>query len=549
MSLFGAMTSGVSGLAAQSSAMGAIADNITNVNTIGYKGTQVDFQTLVTKQASNTQYAAGGVQARPQGGVDVQGLLQSAAGQTDLAISGDGFFVVNDAAAPTASDQFLFTRAGSFEPDEQGFLRNTAGYYLQAWPTDAQGNVVPPSTSTATLTNQNIISTDFLETVNLNRVSGTAAATTEIATSANLPSTDSPGDSHNIDVQFFDTLGNSNAANFRFTKTAANQWELTAEPPSGTDVVTLSNSGTVYKSTGQLEFLSIPADGETVDIGGTTFTFEATPVAATDIDITSGNLSTVISNLVSAVNTTLGGGGVTAALKSSSSTSMVLNATGGALAVDPTGMNGAARQLNAFSVAQQPTAALLPPAITFDPTGVPSAFGVTDMSITGFANGAGDMDGTDSPVVTLDFGTVGLSDGFSQLGDTFSPGSIEQNGARFGTFSGVSIGDDGLVYALFDNGERRPIYQMPVVTFVNPNELNAATGNAWLATEASGNPTLREASDGPAGSVVQSSLESSTVDIGDEFTRMIIVQRAYSAATRIISTSDEMLEELVRIKR
>ncbi|MCP5365378.1 MAG: flagellar hook-basal body complex protein, partial [Hyphomicrobiales bacterium] len=198
---------------------------------------------------------------------------------------------------------------------------------------------------------------------------------------------------------------------------------------------------------------------------------------------------------------------------------------------------------------QQPAAAALPPAITFDPTGVPSAFGVTDISITGFANGAGDMDGSDSPPITLDFGTIGLSDGFSQLGDTFSPGSIEQNGARFGTFSGVSIGDDGLVYALFDNGERRPIYQMPVVTFVNPNELNAATGNAWLATEASGNPTLRVPSDGPAGSIIQSSLESSTVDIGDEFTRMIIVQRAYSAATRIISTSDEMLEELVRIKR
>ncbi len=78
----------------------AIADNITNVNTVGYKGTNVDFQTLVTKQASSSQYASGGVQSRPRGGVDIQGLLQSSAYTTSLAISGDGFFLVNEASEP-----------------------------------------------------------------------------------------------------------------------------------------------------------------------------------------------------------------------------------------------------------------------------------------------------------------------------------------------------------------------------------------------------------------------------------------------------------------
>ncbi len=114
MTLFGALTSGVSGLTAQSSAIGAISDNITNVNTIGYKGTQVDFQTLVTVQTSGTFYSAGGVQSKPRQDTGVQGLLQSSTSQTDIAISGSGFFVVNESNAPTLSNEFLFTRAGSF---------------------------------------------------------------------------------------------------------------------------------------------------------------------------------------------------------------------------------------------------------------------------------------------------------------------------------------------------------------------------------------------------------------------------------------------------
>ena len=77
MSLFGALFSGVSGLQSQSSAMGAIADNVTNVNTVGYKATLVNFKTLITPQVSLTQYSPGGVQGAPRQGVDIQGLLQA----------------------------------------------------------------------------------------------------------------------------------------------------------------------------------------------------------------------------------------------------------------------------------------------------------------------------------------------------------------------------------------------------------------------------------------------------------------------------------------
>jgi flagellar hook protein FlgE len=121
MSIFGAMFSGVTGLhaqSAQSQALGMIADNISNMNTVGYKGTSARFFSLVTQAASRTTFTPGGVSSSPAQHIDRQGLLQSSASKTDIAVTGRGFFVVNQAAAP-GTGQFLFTRAGSFNPERR----------------------------------------------------------------------------------------------------------------------------------------------------------------------------------------------------------------------------------------------------------------------------------------------------------------------------------------------------------------------------------------------------------------------------------------------
>jgi flagellar hook protein FlgE len=89
---------------------------------------------------------------------------------------------------------------------------------------------------------------------------------------------------------------------------------------------------------------------------------------------------------------------------------------------------------------------------------------------------------------------------------------------------------------------------VPVATFVNPNAMESISGNVYIETDFSGAPTVREAGEGGAGDVTGASLESSTVDLGEEFTNMIVTQRAYSAAAKIITTADEMLDELLRIK-
>jgi flagellar hook protein FlgE len=190
-------------------------------------------------------------------------------------------------------------------------------------------------------------------------------------------------------------------------------------------------------------------------------------------------------------------------------------------------------------------------AIVFNSDGIPSSFNVAEVEILGFENGSFDMD--DDPnrakQMTLDFGTTGEANGMTQYGAEFTPVFITTDGSQFGTFAGVTVNAAGLVTALFDNGETRPVYKLPIATFVNVNALEGRTGNVWNATEASGDATLREADNGPAGQVVQSTLEQSTVDIGEEFTKMIVVQRAFSAAAKIISTADQMLEELLRTKR
>ena len=561
MSLFGSLFSGVSGLTAQSSAMGAISDNITNVSTIGYKNTDVKFQTLVTKQTSSTFYSAGGVQSRPFSQNDVQGLLQASTSQTDIAISGNGFFVVNEAARPGIQDEFLFTRSGSFFADNEGFLRNTSGYYLQGWPTDPAGNVIPANPDLG-VANQNIISTDYLATVNLSRVGGTAAATENIAIGANLPSNDETGDTHRTDVQFFDTLGNANNISFVFTKRATpNQWDISVEPPPGANVLTIEDaSGGVIKSTGQLEFLARPADGSTVVIDGQTYEFDSDATVGGGniaIDVSANTtLSQDVASLVAGViandaDFTVANSRIKVSDNSSTTVSFSDDSTA-AFTVDPAGLLDASGDTavvqTQFSIRQQTVTTA---SIIFDSDGLPETINIAELEILGFANGAADMD--DDPdntsQISIDLGTIDEADGMTQFGAEFTPIFISQDGSRFGTFAGVTINAAGLVTALFDNGEIRPVFQIPIATFVNPIQLESRTGNVFNQTEFSGDNTLRVADNGPAGQVVQGSLEASTVDIGEEFTKMIIVQRAFSAATKIITTADQMLEELTQTKR
>ena len=424
MSLYGAMFSGVSGLNAQSQALGIISDNISNMNTVGYKTNKASFSTLVTGQTKNS-YAPGGVRSIPLANVAKQGLLQASSNPTDLAITGKGFFTLADSATPTSSATRFYTRACEFTADASGYLRSPSGFFLQGWATDLAG--VP------TASNPSLLSS--LETVRVTSISGSAGATKTLEIGLNLPATKSVGGTETTTIAVFDSLGVEHTASLKWTKTGTNAWTL--------DITV--------------------ADASTVD------------------------------------ETTVGS-------NAGYSVAVIFNSDG------------------------TPN--------TFDGASTPPA-----LALGSWNSGAADS------IITMDLGTQATADGVTQFSGDYSVAFVNQDGVQFGNFFGVKIDDKGIVTARFDNGETRRIYKIPVATFPNPNGLDTKTGTVYAESDTSGNFFLRNAREGIAGRIISSTLEASTSDIAGEFTNLIITQRAYAASTRIITTADEMLDELIRIKR
>jgi flagellar hook protein FlgE len=157
--------------------------------------------------------------------------------------------------------------------------------------------------------------------------------------------------------------------------------------------------------------------------------------------------------------------------------------------------------------------------------------------------------GVSGQTVTIDFGTAGQANGLSQFDSASQLVAFDVNGALFGQLAGVTVDDTGTVTAQFDNGSSQDLYKLPIATFSNPNGLQPRTGNSFIQTTKSGTFNLQQAGIGTAGLVAPASIEASTVDLAEEFTDMIIVQQAFAAAGRVITTGDEMLDEVIRLKR
>lgn len=748
MSIFGALQSGISGLAAQSSAMGAISDNIVNVNTVGYKNNSVAFQTLVTKQTSSSLYSPGGVQSVPRQNVSAQGLLSSTSVSTNVAISGSGYFVVNQAANPGEGDLWAYTRAGDFGIDQNGYLKNTGGFYAQGWsllPWDGNSNATVVNinginymkayydeSGKTVYINDNIIDNRNLRPINLSTIGGTATATQQISLGANLPSSDpiynasdaNAGGKRKVSALIYDSLGNASNMSLEYTKTSSNGWGMSTSVPKGAANVTLygnsENTGDttsdVYYAAGQLEFNSIPQNGSSISIkdagtditynfvftngtatippdtadtkniavniaGGIVSTSDFTKAfeAALKENMPSANRFTADGNSIQIVQSVAGSeltidasktlactqcaanprqdtgiptgiftiqaidddikntaridfnattladyngkelvldgktyvftdnpAGVAAPkvavditdainganvdpskivtilgnvlktnaseperfIASGSSLEIMPSSTGGDIAIDTTSLGNAIDGIvrdaaTGWKSIQNTTATLanqftvngteieqgsVVPAIRFNSDGTPKYFNVDEMAIE-WANGAENMTGDpdQGTRIKLNMGDTGTNSGLTNLSGSFTTNYIKQDGAKFGSYTGVSIGEDGVVTALFDNGETRPIAILPLATFSNPNGMDALTGNSWIETDASGQALLKQAGTNGAGEITSKALESSNVDLATEFSNMIVTQRAYSAATKIITTADEMLDELTRL--
>jgi len=700
MSIFGALNSSVTGLQAQSDALGVISDNISNVNTTGYKANKANFAQLVTSAPTETSFNPGGVQFRPSQEIGQQGILNSSEITTDMAVDGNGFFAVKDAAGEVEANQLKYTRTGNFRVNDEGNLQNQNGFLLQGWQLtrDANGDLTAPPDQT---------SPDSLQTVNVKGFSGIARATENVNLGANLPPNLDPGESRSVTSRIFDAEGTGHNLKFNFSRNdgqgnelAEDKYRVEINAPTRSDddsgvhsalfengTVDLTNLNrtnedsvaTVLNEIKQ-EAANNPnnggANGSTIqfDLDGVSMELEDTSgsdfggastapdtisnVALSDInsvedqlelrvtsgpgatvndqasgetfdDITLDNLvqSTFVPNVANDNAVTLENSPASAATVNLLGTSVQarLNADDGVNLQDQTGGADLANGANGLSLTSEVDSLRVnrdTNATTGDTndlvlkgTNSGTTFNQTSRlaTIVEFEDGAiqtignpntdsgnvaadtpflqGDENGelnvrlnfqpgpaipdgtsvTEPQEVTLNVGTprnVDLNqngqidsseenvnekqlDGLTSFENPegFQINELEQDGLQFGNFTGVDVDQEGIVTANFSNGERREIFQIPVATFNNPNGLKQNSGTVFEESRDSGEVLLNEAGVGGAGSVAPGALEDSTVELSTEFTNMIETQRAYSASTRVVTTSDEMLQEITNATR
>jgi flagellar hook protein FlgE len=479
VSINSALLAGVSGLTANSAALAAISQNIANVNTVGYKRTAVDFSTVVNAQNQGSGYSAGGVLGTTRNYISQAGQLQRTTSSTDLGIAGQGFFVATEKAEGLdAGDARLFTRAGAFRVDEFGYLKNTAGLYLQGWPVDSEGGIVRDPSDL-----------NKLKSINVGSVGGTAEATTRAQLNANLQSSQAVS---------------PDIATYNLATNSMSMYDAAA--------------GTGFKPDFQI---TVPASDSK---GG------QRTIAYSFLKTANPNEWRAEVHVIPATDVENGSAPANGILKSG----RVLFTQDGRL--DVAGMQAAETAT--------------PGSMLFaDPANASITLGASDPATTGTAAAPQWRDslGIDDQTITFDLSAS--AGGLTQYDSDSIVQAVTTNGTAFGNLSNIEIDDEGYVTAIFDNGVTRRVAQVALATFTSPDSLAVANANAYRVSQGSGTYNLKAPGSGGAGLIGASQLEASTVDLSLEFTGLITTQRAYSASSKIITTADEMLAELISIKR
>lgn len=431
MTVLSSMNSGVSGLQAESDALGIVGDNIANVNTVGFKSQRAVFEDVL-----GHSILAGTASGLPGSGVKIgdvqqmftQGTLSNTGVSTDVALNGDGFFVVKGAVDGVSSN--FYTRAGQFSIDKDGNLANSQGLKVQGYQANGDGTFAASISTVAA-------PTAALPAKATKGVSVTANidADAKVPTLAFDPLDPANTSNFSTTISVYDSLGNAHTLDVYFAKTADNTWDYHALVP-GAD-------------------LNPPVAGQSeIGTGSLTFT-------------TDGALDTVT--------------------------------TGTAISASFTG-----------ATANQP--------------------------------------------ITLDFGTpiasggTGL-DGTTQFAGQSNVSSQSQDGYASGDFSGVSVDGQGVVTGLYTNGQKVAMSQLAIAKFRSNDGLGRAGQNLWIDTRDSGTAAMGTAGSGGRGATTGGALEGSNVDLASEFVSMIQHQRSFSANSKTITTADEMLQELISLKR
>lgn len=519
--------SGVSGIQAHQLKIDVIGNNIANVNTVGYKRGDVVFQELLSQTirgASSPTENIGGTNPMQVGlGVQVgsittqftQGNLQYTGSNTDMSIEGNGFFIVADGSTK------FYTRAGSFALDRNGnLIHSSNGMMLQGWMADDTGTVntnypisgisvpigkVIPAKETSTIKfEQNLDS----------RINGSLAYQP-----SNAVVTDQDGEKAQISVSVKPGDG-------------FNKWnyEVSAIGVDGSTVTSVSNS-----SGG----ITLDADGNVISSGSpVTITFSSGKTITIQPPLsgsTNGGKFTVSSS-PDTIDTDISG--VYTKPEKFENTVSVYDSLGG---VHNIKISFSKIDDNIWS---------------WSASAVDGGMSVSGTGNLVYDPNTGKLVSSDGAEVTINYGTgIGISKvkldfaNSTQFASNNSMLATEQDGYASGALQNFSIDQFGCVNGVFSNGVIKKVAQIALANFSNPSGLTKAQGSFFTESNNSGVAYIGTSGTGGRGRLISGNLETSNVDLSREFTDLITTQRGYQANARLITSSDELLQELINIKR
>ena len=494
MALLGSLNTGASGVKTHGKTMQVVGNNIANVNTFGFKRNNVAFEDLMGNawpQGGSFTEASNGVKI---GAVEMdysQGAFESTALTTDMAIAGGGFFTV---VSPSTNKE-SYTRNGQFSYDKEGFLSTLRGGRIQALKVDritGESKGIPGALQ-------------VLGLVDAPQPTGTGIKGTGMKLAANLDSNasvkDIPVDPTNVtdnmynfatSTTVYDALGNTHAATVAMRKRPDLPEQIdpgTGQPIAGTGV---SNQWEYYVMFDGASLGQIP--GTMVAVGGGFMQF-------TD----DGKL---------------------------------IAATGGSFEAQPGGVDPDGNPLPGGPPR------LIPQPVDPD-TGVPQfaiPFGGGAPLVIGISLGEGyNPDDPTDPRTGLD--------GITQFAGSYNVLRTSADGNPAGTLESIFLEDNGTVNGVFDAGYTRSIGRIVLTKFDNPVKLAQVGENMLVETLGSGKKVTGEAGTAGLGEIRSKSLEQSNVDLSQEFVKMVETQRAFQASAKTVTTSDEMIQDLINMKR
>jgi flagellar hook protein FlgE len=510
----------LSGLNAATTDLTVTANNIANVGTTGFKGSRTEFAEMfaVSPQGVASTATGNGVQVSAVSQQFTQGNIDNTGSSLDLALSGEGFFTLSDGGG------LLYTRAGAFKTDRDGYVVTSANQRLQIYPPSATGGF-----NTGSLTDLRLLAGESAPnaTSNLELVLN-LPADTPVPTNMPFDPADTRTYNRATSLTLYDSLGAAHTGTVYFQKTMAGQWNsylFVDGAAVGNLAAAQSGVGTGGVDASTLTF---PSSYDLTVNGNAVATGAADPAA----------LVTSLQTAVDAASVAAGGAAGDCVVSLNGSNQIVFTNSGN-VQLNLAGADVASVFGSLKAVSPQiPAGAPQPFQLSFDNQGQLVLPGNGQLTFPGYTptTGAATMN------LTLDFS------GATQFGSNFGVTSITQDGYTTGELIGMSIDNSGIVEARFTNGRSLVLGQVALANFSNPNGLQQLSGTNWAQTFSSGDALRGQAGTTGFGLIQSGALEASNVDITAQLVNMITAQRNFQANAQMIQTADSITQTVINIR-